>query len=205
LRAHPESAVAIAGRARCVVEAHHTIEARIAQLYEWMHSDREPDFRDMSRPPAVASRRHRPATAIPTRQAPTGAPHVRFPILSAGWATTKVDDLIVTLENWPELRDGLAELDETRAVVCWGAGLKGRAVHSILRAAGVAVSAFIDTAPDRDGSRWDGLLVRTPASLAVAQPKRPFVVVTSLHAQAIGRALRAVGYRHRRDWIEAIG
>jgi hypothetical protein len=199
----------MAGQARALVSAQHTIEARIQQVSDWMDSGRTPDYHDSAdrrpRPRVPLPRAARPCRATPgARSAPTRVPTVSFPIVLAHWATSKVDDLIVSLENWAQLRDRVTSLDRGRSIVCWGAGLKGRAVHSILKAAGFSVSAFIDAGRDREGSQWDGLPVRSPASLAVTSG-RPFVVVTSLHSRQIARALAAIGYRRHRDWVVAIG
>ena len=83
--------------------------------------------------------------------------------------------------------------DRGRPIMIWGAGAAGRSSLALLKAAGLAPAALIDTDPAKHLAPIAGTTVLSPASI-VAGAERPFVVIASLHANSIERELLAAGF-----------
>jgi hypothetical protein len=79
-----------------------------------------------------------------------------------------------------------------RRVVIWGAGRAGRALHELLRAAGVTVAGFVVSAPG-GLVNVDGLPVWAPDKLC-GGTDRDFVLIASTAAEDIVGQLSSLGY-----------
>ncbi len=94
-----------------------------------------------------------------------------------------------------------------RAVAIWGAGAAGRGCLAELVGAGVAVAAFIDSDPAKQGTTVEGVPVVAPSWLPNPPEGalRPFVVVASMFHAEITAALADFGYRAVNDYAVAGG
>jgi GT2 family glycosyltransferase len=89
--------------------------------------------------------------------------------------------------------------ESARPMMIWGAGAGGRAFLALIQRAGGTAQAFIDSNPAKAGTILDGLPIVTPDTLT-ADPRRPFVIIASVHAAAIEEQLRSRGWLPDADY-----
>lgn len=81
-----------------------------------------------------------------------------------------------------------------REVWIWGAGQLGLEARDWLQARHVPIAGFLDSQPDRDGTRWGGLVVRHGPSVCTGRAETLLVVIASMHHAAIAAPLEAEGW-----------
>ncbi len=84
----------------------------------------------------------------------------------------------------------------TRLLV-WGAGSGGRRVERLVAVRSGRVGAFVDSDPRKAGTRIDGIPVVGPEAIE----RGDFVLVASVHAEAIASRLRGSGFEEDRDFL----
>jgi SAM-dependent methyltransferase len=94
----------------------------------------------------------------------------------------------------------LQALDAARPIVIWGAGRAGTNAVRYLRDRQIEPAAFIDSHPRVE--TLEGLDVHRPTHLDALRSamKRPFVVIASMHAEAIAAQASALGLSSSEDF-----
>ncbi len=80
-----------------------------------------------------------------------------------------------------------------RPVCIWGAGEGGRRVLALFESIGGRVTCFVDSNPKRGGFEIDGVPIVGPRVLAESRAGGAFVIIASVHAEAIAETLQRTG------------
>jgi hypothetical protein len=97
----------------------------------------------------------------------------------------------------------LPQLHPMSAAVIWGAGKTGRRFARLLAEQGVPVRAMLDIRPERQGTRWRGIPIFSPAELPVRAPAwraAGWLVLGAVATRgARGEIRRELGREHLRE------
>jgi hypothetical protein len=100
----------------------------------------------------------------------------------------------------PSLVDRRRDWLGGRALYLWGAANMGLLALEKIKAWGLRPAAFVDSDPERQGGRHEGLPVLAPAELLGRPERAYFIVITSQAVDQISRACQEAGLMELADY-----
>ncbi len=102
------------------------------------------------------------------------------------------------------VRDMTVRIDQKRPIYIWGAGSSGQQALNILKRAGIAVTAFIDSNPEKAGTLFCDVPVISKQQLLDITSLKPFVCIASIFYEEIQTSLNTIGLSKNADYITNI-